>query len=473
MTLNEIIVYVFDAFLLTGISGSIFSIVWLALRRCLGAGHERLLVGSMRIGGLFYLFPVLFVVVLWSMGDNVLITPWLKASDPRVHIFLMSPIIFWIARVSVAAWGASVIVLMLWRLRKSAGTGKTIRSARKESSPEVLERYHSIKEHLGIHREIPLLRSKEFSVPCTVGIFRRKVILPDRTPEYTEKELEVIFAHELTHCKRFDVLFKAEFLLIRIIHAANPLVYLMNRLHGEYTENACDIATCEKMRDIFSMKEYVTVLLAIAVKDGKPWENSVAIAEKGHLLERRVRAMLRYQNGKRMKKQVTALITALLIAGSSMTAYAAGNGIVALQEGIHDATVVYTVEEATVWVNTLEERVISAEEEAANQGVVMELDSQLYGGKGGTFNWTNMPAGRTYMTTNFDLKAGDTVMVSVGITPDGAPAEVGLARTGFGGTSVSGSGGITHMFTAGEDGTYYVYVKNTSLTQIDVSGLFY
>lgn len=471
MSLAETSIYVFYAFVLTTLSGSVFSLLWLLLRKRLGTGREVLLSRCLRVGLQFYLVPVLFIVVLWCWGDNMLLLPWLKETDPHIRTLGRSTVTFYLSIILLCIWVIGMVVAFIRYLRERPDLKDLLRCSVPERSQDVLDCFERARQRLGIHRPISLLRSREGCVPCTVGIVHKKVIIPARNPEFSMRELEVIFSHELMHCKRQDLFFKAEFVAVNLIHALNPLVYLMRKYDNDYTEVACDQMTCEVMEDAFSHKEYCSTILDMVVqkKDEKE-EVALGITEKKSALQQRVEAMIQYEGSGKMKKQMAVLLTAVFVLGSSMTAYAAGNGVVMLHNGLYEATRSVTSEE-NVWVNTLEERVISAEEFATYGCIVMDDGTGTIRAGGLINNW-GLSSIATGSVAPFHVDAGGTVSVNVWTDPENQKIEVGVMRVGGSGVSVTSSDTITHTFTLEEAGDYYVYVKNSSGRSIHVNGSY-
>ncbi|MBD5531368.1 MAG: M56 family metallopeptidase [Lachnospiraceae bacterium] len=470
MNLTESIIYVFYAFVLTTLSGSVFSLAWLLLRKCLGAGREVLLSRCLRVGLQFYLVPMLYIAVLWRRGDNMLLLPWQKDTGYHVSILSQSTMTFYLSIALLCIWGVGVTAAFIRYWRERPDLKDLLRCSEPERSQDVLDCFERIKQHLGIHRHIVLLRSCEGCVPCTVGILHKKVIVPARTPEFSRKELEVIFSHELMHCKRQDLFFRAEFAAANLIHALNPLVYRMRKYDNDYTEAACDQMACEAMEDAFSHKEYCSAILEMVVqKKDEEEEVALGITEKKSALQLRVETMLQYEGSGKMKKQIAALLTAVFVAGSSMTAYAAGNGVVMLHDGLYEATKSITSEDENDWGNTLEERVISAEEFATYGCIVM--DDVNIGRAGSTINW-GLSSAATGSVTPFHLDAGDVVSIQAWTDPEGMKIEAGVMRVGGSGVSVTSSDTIFHQFTISEAGDYYVFVKNHSSRRITVGGSY-
>lgn len=87
-------------------------------------------------------------------------------------------------------------------------------------------------------RHIPIYECSELSSPVMIGIIKPKIFLPD--VKYTPEERQLILAHELTHFKRKDLIYKLIMLAANAVHWFNPLVYLMVRSAACELEYACD-----------------------------------------------------------------------------------------------------------------------------------------------------------------------------------------------------------------------------------------
>ena len=98
--------------------------------------------------------------------------------------------------------------------------------------------YNPVRFRPGINKLSQLCLSPDVSSPMTVGIFRPVILLPQR--DYSPKDLCHILRHELTHCKRRDVLYKQLFALVQTIHWFNPVVWFLSRTACQDMEIACD-----------------------------------------------------------------------------------------------------------------------------------------------------------------------------------------------------------------------------------------
>lgn len=471
MILGDVAAYVVYAFLITTVTGGMFSLAWLLLRRCFGDGKGRFLTRCLRIGVQFYIIPIVFFMILLSRGDNALFSLWVTDDMPQVKIFHRSLAINALMIMLIAVWLAAAVDAFIRYRKEKRALRDALCGIEVEEDKNILACYERIKERIGVHKEIALYRSCEGSIPCTVGKLHKKILLPKREPEYSDKELEIIFAHELMHCKRHDLFFKTEFLVANLIHMVNPFMRRMKEIHQEYTEIACDLETCERLKDLFTPKEYGKVLLWMSVgPDLCEKMETTGITEEKSELRRRIETVIRYGGGKGMKKRVAVLITALFVLGSSMTAFAAGNGIVALHDGIYQVTAERNGTEDE-YSNTLEEHFLSAEEFASYGCIVMEDGVGITRG-GLSIAWA-MRSGKTYSTKAYYLEEGDIVGVSIYTDPEDQDIEVGIENVNLGNVVyVEASESIMHQFTIERDGYYCIYVKNCSDIKIDVYGVF-
>ena len=92
---------------------------------------------------------------------------------------------------------------------------------------------------------LPVVVSEHSFTPMLMGVIRPIIVLPKR--EYSDKETELILAHELTHWKRGHMLIKLLFFIANAIHWFNPLVYLINNSVNALSEGACDEAVVRHM----------------------------------------------------------------------------------------------------------------------------------------------------------------------------------------------------------------------------------
>ncbi len=108
---------------------------------------------------------------------------------------------------------------------------------------------------------VQIWRTSLISAPLTVGLFRKKILIPDGV--YDEKHIEHILLHENTHIKHGDIYFKWISMLVKCVHWFNPMVYILAGEARRLCEMVCDIDSTENM-DEPQRKAYMNTILTLA-----------------------------------------------------------------------------------------------------------------------------------------------------------------------------------------------------------------
>lgn len=453
----------FLGLLMTAFTGSIFTILWLLLRKCLSAGYMRLTDICLRICIQTYMIPVLFLVLLAQHRDNFmqfemngLVTDRLFVFSPSMKLGIVILVLIWLA-----AFAASVCYWLI----QLAKMKRSLAGAVREEDEEVLDCYRRIKQQLGIRRRIPLMRNDLFAVPFTVGVLRQRVVLPF-TP-YTERELEVIFAHELSHCKRYDLLFKIESIFMNVLYAVNPFSYLVRHYITEHTEMTCDICACENAKGLFSVKEYYSVVLELSSGGGeKPRALLSALFDKTSQLEKRVRMMKEYQKRGAVKKSVSRALLAAFVTSGLLIAYVAGNQFVSLQSDLYEATRELENESGT---DEITEYVTPAEQVDHSNTVVMEEGIDTYCEGAYFIDW-DVPKGTKWETRPFTLSEGTTVGIGFKNVTEQTAVCVGMEYPDGTAHYVEIENAAAHVFMASMTGEYRFFIVNAGDKTVRVEG---
>ena len=156
--------------------------------------------------------------------------------------------------------------------------------------------------------------------PCTVGLFRQKIIIPE---SFTELEnFSMVYQHEYTHLKNRDNLVKLLCLIVLCIHWMNPAAYLLLFLYRITAEAVCDdAAVLGYSKDI--VKTYAMLLVTTTpVREKLPvvWKNN--FSSEGKMIKRRINYMMKKRKNGWMRKGIIAMVSALTIAASAGTVLA-------------------------------------------------------------------------------------------------------------------------------------------------------
>lgn len=186
---------------------------------------------------------------------------------------------------------------------------KVIKESIVINDKEIINIFNKVRHDLNIKKNYSLRINKKLSTPINIGILKPEVIIPNE--KYTDKELELIFKHELIHYKRQDFFYKLFIIIVSAINFINPLVYFMTKDINYYCESSCDeevvkISTKEDVK-IYSM---VIAKTALEEKYKINRALSFSLNEKS-ITVKRIKTM--FDEKKKFKGNITLFIATLLI----------------------------------------------------------------------------------------------------------------------------------------------------------------
>lgn len=141
---------------------------------------------------------------------------------------------------------------------------KLLKRATPVTDPQILTLWQEIQRSAG-YKKTPyrLVISDQVVTPLSIGFWKRtiRVILPQR--EYTHKELELIFRHEIIHIGREDSGTKLFFTFCNAMCWFNPLMWLATRRSANDLELSCDETVLLEADDA-QRRQYADLLLRTA-----------------------------------------------------------------------------------------------------------------------------------------------------------------------------------------------------------------
>jgi len=149
------------------------------------------------------------------------------------------------------------------------------------------------KALFGIEK-VQLGRSSTVRVPCTVGIRRPLIVLPDSfCGDVDQETLLSVIAHEMAHVGRNDFLTKLVCELVSLPISFHPLTLLIKRQIERERELACDELVT---RQVLRPETYARSLLRAADLSILPARRSIMLSVfDGRMLEERIRLLTRKQ----------------------------------------------------------------------------------------------------------------------------------------------------------------------------------
>ncbi len=133
------------------------------------------------------------------------------------------------------------------------------RNSRHIRDAQILDIYYKVCKELKIKKRPEILFCGVLPSPLCVGFFRQRIYL--NFEDYKAEQLIYIFKHELMHCKRRDIWYKALLMLARGVHFFNPFIHWMARLAENDMEYSCDSLVLESC-NLSQRQEYGLTILS-------------------------------------------------------------------------------------------------------------------------------------------------------------------------------------------------------------------
>lgn len=200
---------------------------------------------------------------------------------------------------------------------------KALKESPQISQTNYLAIFDKVKQEVGVKKNIPLLCADAFDTICTMGVFRKYVIIPEEG--LTEDEIYFSLKHELIHVKRSDVAWKYISLFAVLLHWFNPLVYLYFSVMSIYSEHSCDAILVQDL-DTEKRKRYGEIIIDMS-REGR-WTESkhqASFSTGKIMVEWRLKSMLRSRKSKKIERVVSLLLGAVILFGGSLTVCAYEN----------------------------------------------------------------------------------------------------------------------------------------------------
>ena len=113
------------------------------------------------------------------------------------------------------------------------------------------------------NRNIKTRVSDTICSPLLIGIIRPTLLLPKKA--IALEQLHNVLAHEMTHLRRNDILYKWFVNVVKCVHWFNPVIYFISNQINIDCEISCDLAVVKEM-DEQQEKGYVETILSLLTR---------------------------------------------------------------------------------------------------------------------------------------------------------------------------------------------------------------
>ena len=259
--------------------------------------HALLLVALLK----FAIPPIYLIEVdfIPSVGDVIRV----EASDTATSLLQA-------AHIAGAIIGLALIVARLRRLSALAGRAQVTQS----------DDFDAAAREIGLSRAPRLLVTDEAIPPIAFGIFTPTVLISRALlARLDARQLRVVFAHELLHHRRGDLIVAHVQAWLTAWWWFNPLFHLVVRQIDETREESCDDFLLA--RRISTDDEYCALLLEAARGVSTPAFATAVAPMSHHPLHRRIRRIMTLDATRRRRLSRVAKAMLIVIALAVLPGY--------------------------------------------------------------------------------------------------------------------------------------------------------
>lgn len=467
----NLISQLFFAILITTFTGSIALGAWKLLRDICSRWSPDLVYLMLKLTCLLYLVPVGYVWMQLTLRDG-----YVQTDDLWQLNFSFAGILWVLGMAVVLIWVAFTVRCIMECVQSYIGQKKIYRYSVPEENEAVIQEFLRIKKKLKIRRNIHLYRNNAIESPGIVGVFRYRILLPNR--EYSKEQLTVIFHHELMHYKSRDSFFKLCGKCVVTLQHLNPLSKELMEWLNEWSEFQCDVRAVAAIGDELDAGRYFEVIVDSMERPmERTYEDYIfsGLYESQVRLERRIEYMKKYTKIKKAAKGMTALCAFAFVMMSVTTTYAAGTQFAEAHDYIYQSAEVTDVANSND--AEAEEIYIPASQDNSYEELVydnseMQLISPLLDSNVPVaFQWSVDPGVR-HVSSSFYVSAGQTITVSATALPGGNTFWIGIQDGWNNVRYVEGTGSLSYNFPITSSGNYRVLVQNRSSVTITASGYY-
>lgn len=206
-------------------------------------------------------------------------------------------------------WLAGAVMLLLIRIKVYVTFRNNVtKNSECISCPELAE---------FTSRKIIVRTCDGISSPIMLGIIKPELLLPRR--DITSTQLNNILAHEMTHFRRNDILYKWFATLVKCIHWFNPAIYFVCRQINTWCEISCDLAVVEQMDKEGELSYVSTILALLSAGESKNIPLTTGMLGNKETLKRRF-LMIKNRTDISRKARIISSIAAVAVMVTALSA---------------------------------------------------------------------------------------------------------------------------------------------------------
>lgn len=448
--------------LISSVTSSLLLVVWRILRCCFMTANPKLVDVALRMVCVTYLIPIGYTAILLSEHR------WLKGWGSVWKLyFARTRYITGLVQILAIVWFSIASFRILMRFLQNMVWCRKLEDNIPIEGELAAEVFCKVCKDLGIPEgKVSLQRNPLMKSPMIVGVFKSQVLLPEQ--DYTEKDLQLIFYHELSHYKHHDLRWKVLVIIITMIQGFNLMVYPLISIVSFWSECMADVSALEASGSLFTAKQYfakIESLMPESTDRKKDKYLFAALYRSDKTMVRRVEFVQRYQHARKCSKRAAGgLLTAFFVV-SMMIAIEAGIRMADLHKFVYRVT--ENASEIQIAVDGIEEHYVDREGWVCNQQLTntsSETDQKL---NGDIFHCMDLKVepNSCWITSNFQLEAGQSIDVNAGVRFLWVDYWIGVLSEDGLACYIQADGFVSHIFHIEKAGKYRVFIKNNRMDE--------
>ena len=216
-------------------------------------------------------------------------------------------------------WLSGFLITGLWLILSNIILSLKLKTLSKPVDERIAKIFTRCCEKLNVKnvkREIRLVNQPVIKGASLFGLLHPKILITDNLINFTDREIEYIFYHELSHYIRRDIFTNYLISLIQLIHWFNPVIHMLAKVIRQDIELATDEKTMSLIES-GEVKAYGLALVSMLEEYSKAYSPKLlSAADSNRHIKKRIRQIARY---KRKGKCSICLFFILTIALSFST----------------------------------------------------------------------------------------------------------------------------------------------------------
>ena len=425
---------------LNGICGWIGFEIWCGLKRIWKKnGQYEWLYICLKIVILLFVLPVSWILIRSTskkIGSQIVYN-WYPWVNPKITIVLTGLFLIWLV-------GAAKILCDFFSEKK------WLRQLEQVGSPLSNEE----RERLGNSQISDIYICVGIYSPMISGLKRKKLYLP--AISYDPATMEIILAHEVTHLRHHDLLYKHICVMITIVYWFCPWAKLIFNAYNCWSEEICDIELCMGKQAKWTAKEYYSVIFAeIEKRQASQIKMGASLFEEKNTLEWRIKAMKHYHEMKKKGRYLCGALAFVFIISCSLTVMAVSSCAKTGLDIIYDATLTEIEEPISMYGFSRSKEI--------HKEPLFPITTTV---SGAVCTWM-MENGERYQINNIFLNESDRVNMCVKITSGSGPVNMGIVQNDLKRYN-SVHEEESSIFEIKEKGIYGFYVENKGKDKVTV-----